>query len=298
MKVLEGKQGWLFIDNDTNRVIEQHTGALRLLPEPLDRWRQLVQRRMRVSEALGKPYVFLVAPDAHAIYPELLPDHIVPVPRRPVHDLLDVCKSAGFDNVLYPLDEMQAGKAVMTVGHSTDSHWSHYGAWCVYLALMEKVRALCPNVAVLDPSRILFRPASKIGDLGAQMEPQLNGTTVVSHIDKPKARLVSDNQVKNRGSIVIYENEDKSLPSALMFRDSYGVWFRHFLAESFSRLVLVATPLYEDEIVRRENPDIVITEMAERFLINVPDDESGEKVDDIIAAKEALETGTSQTTNP
>src|SRR5204863_7452093 len=83
-KVLRGRDGWLFLAGDTNDVLGQHTGELRLEAEQLERWRLVVEQRKRMVEEMGAHYVFGVAPDTHAIYPDKLPDGVQPAGRRPV----------------------------------------------------------------------------------------------------------------------------------------------------------------------------------------------------------------------
>lgn len=285
MKVLQGREGWLFIDNDTNRVVDQHTGILSLSIERIQLWRETILRRIALAQRLSKSYYFLIAPDNHGIYPEYLPDSVTPALRRPVHDLIELFEDLGFEDYCYPLPALLDSKLLMTVGHQTDSHWSHYGAYCVYKEMIRTLNLRHPELEPLDVGRIHFDFKSAIGDLGAQMDPKLSGSTVFSRILKPKAKLVSDNHVNNRGNIQIFENENANLPTALIFRDSYGLWLRHFLAETFSRLILVATPLCEEDLIHEFDPDIIISEMAERFLISVPDDVEGERVSEIIASK-------------
>ena len=73
-KVVEGKDGWLFLATDTNHVIHQHTGRLRFSRRELEDWRHVLETRDRVAGARGDPVPFIVPPNTHAVYPEYLPD--------------------------------------------------------------------------------------------------------------------------------------------------------------------------------------------------------------------------------
>src|SRR5205085_10165431 len=70
---------------------------------------------------------------------------------------------------------------------------------------------------------------------------------------------------------IIYENENKTLPSAVIFRDSTLDFAHEYIAQHFSRVVFV---WYLGQVVQpvldRENPQIVLQIMAERFINHYP----------------------------
>ncbi len=50
-KVTRGRDGWLFLDGDTNEVMRQQRGELLFSDEQLDKWRSLLEAR---TEWLGQ----------------------------------------------------------------------------------------------------------------------------------------------------------------------------------------------------------------------------------------------------
>ena len=63
---------------------------------------------------------------------------------------------------------------------------------------------------------------------------------------------------------------DERLPKAVMFRDSFANALVPYLSESFSRIVYVWERDVNPEVVELEQPDVVIQEIAERFLGRAP----------------------------
>ena len=55
--------------------------------------------------------------------------------------------------------------------------------------------------------------------------------------------------------------------------DSFAYTMLHFLCESFGRLFFLHRPTLDPELVLEERPDAVITFLAERFLVRVPQDQ-------------------------
>ncbi|ARU16700.1 hypothetical protein A9D14_11565 [Croceicoccus marinus] len=99
--------------------------------------------------------------------------------------------------------------------------------------------------------------------------------TQLGRMLNPRFRLVEDNGVNNVGRLLIMENEDTSLPTLVLFRDSFGSAQMQMFASRFSRVVAVWQPNIDYGIIAREKPDFVVSQQVERFLVSVPDDAAG-----------------------
>jgi hypothetical protein len=108
-KVLFGKEGWLFLNRDTNDVIGQQTGRVKLSRKKRIAWERVLQSRMGTITRRSTRWRCLVIPDKEFVYSEFLPDGIQPASRRPVHDFLDTAKTIEAP-VVYALDALRIGK--------------------------------------------------------------------------------------------------------------------------------------------------------------------------------------------
>jgi hypothetical protein len=286
-KVLRGKNGRLFLDNDTNSVIKQHMGELLFSEDQLRDWRLVLENRVAWLERLGIPYHFIVPPNAHSVYPEDLPDAVRSAPMRPVQQLMrHLVEKQSFARVIYPLADLEAAKPDLELYQKTDTHWTAWGAFVVYRRLVAEIGATCPVHAVsADGLKISEKP--RIGDLGVKLEPKEHSIQVWAVVRKPASRLVSDNMVRGRGLIVVSECEGAPPTSCLAFGDSFGMGLHAFLASSFRRLVFALMPTVDHELVRREQPDVVVSVMTERFLMRVPYDLGAPTIDDLAREKRA-----------
>lgn len=270
-KVVEGIEGRLFLANDANRVLDQHSGRLRFDDDQLRQWRVLLETRTAWLERRGSHHFFLVAPNAHSVYPDMLPAGVPSAPERPVHQLLGHLRDLEpYAQIVYPLDELIASDEL--VYPKTGTHWSELGASVACQALVEEIRRAVP---VEGPSSDAFEfmalPFN--GDLGAKMSPPMTSTFVRADARTPRARLVADNRVRNNGRRVVYEwdNGDAG-PQCLVYGDSFAIRVLPFLAESFARLTFVHMVNLDFDLVRALAPDVVVKIMNERFLIQVPVD--------------------------
>jgi SGNH hydrolase-like domain, acetyltransferase AlgX len=271
-KVVRGTDGWLFLHRDTNRVMGQQSGEIRLDPNQLTQWRVLLDTRNAWVERQDARYVFLIAPNAASIYPEMLPDGFRSSSHRPVHQLLDHLSEHGSPTrTLYPEAELLAMKQVEAPYARNETHWTDPGAFRAYELLVDE---LAPGVDLhrlaLDDLEVVRD--IKHGDLGRQVEPPVEAEHVYTHVRDPSARLVSDNRVFNTGRTLVYEC--RAAPgTCVMLGDSFAYRMLPFLAETFGRLVFVHRPTLDFELVEAERPAAVVSLLTERFLVRVPFDQ-------------------------
>ena len=69
-----------------------------------------------------------------------------------------------------------------------------------------------------------------------------------------------------------YSNGDPRLPKAVVFGDSFSIALRGFLAEDFSRTVILQHSIpnalqFDRAAVEAEKPSVVIQELVERALV-------------------------------
>lgn len=271
-KVMEGKHGWLFLAHDSNDVVAQQTGEKRLDTNSLFSWRLLLEARTAWLERQGIAYFFLVAPDAHAVYPEMLPDGLVVTDQRPVFKLMEYLESNGsFAKVIYPIEEILAEKRRSQVYTKTDIHWNALGAYCAYRRLAAEIKA----AVVIEEVRreeIQFFLNVEPGGLGYKFDPPTESVLLSTNIWHAKSRIVYDNQVYNTGSIVVFERDDAPPTSCLLCGDSFSYRMLHYLSGTFRRLVFAHNACLDFELIFEEKPDVVVSILSEHFLTSVPQD--------------------------
>ena len=272
---LVGRNGRLFLARDSSRTVEQHAGQRPLSDAELAAWHRQLERRTARLSAAGVPYVLVIAPNAHAVYPEDLPEGVATAARRPVHQLLEFLASRDASTrVLYPLDELLAEKAKREVYPRTNTHWNDHGALVAYTRLAEELAGTVPMRTMAEDD-FLFLQGKFRGDLGVKRRWPRKSLHVAAIARYPAARLVEDNLVLNTGSRLVFECTAAPPGTCLVFGDSYAWDLLAFLAESFRRLVVATHPSVDWEVVDEEQPSVVITVMAERFLADRQDPPDG-----------------------
>ena len=64
------------------------------------------------------------------------------------------------------------------------------------------------------------------------------------------------------------ENQDLSLPRAVMFRDSFTTKLVPLLSEHFARIVYIREHAMKADMILKEKPDLVIEQILERLIGN------------------------------
>jgi alginate O-acetyltransferase complex protein AlgJ len=286
-KVIAGRDGWLFLSGDRNLVLSQHSGELTLDDEQLKRWAALLARRRDLLAERGIAYVFMVAPDTHSIYPDKLPEGVEHTENRPVIQLRNqLAAERSPVQLIYPLEELREARKQIDVCSKTDSHWNDFGTFVVYSRLVDEIEDLVPARRVREEDLVFVR-TREVGDLGFKVDGRKRELILEAAITDRRAKLVRDNRVEGSGSVV--STVRGGTPgSCVLMADSYGWGLFKYVAESFGRLTYVYTSTFDLEFLEREQPDVVVNLVAERFIVRVPDDEGGRSVAAHEARKLAL----------
>lgn len=272
-KVLFGKEGWLFLNRDTNDVIGQQTGRVKLSRKKRIAWERVLRNRMGTITRRSTRWLCLVIPDKEFVYSEFLPAGLEPVSRRPVHDFLDTARAIEAP-VVYALDALRVEKARHQVFSKTDSHWNQRGAYTACKSITSYFRKGDVEIPLPGEKSIEWFEAEAPGGLGIKLYPEQVSSTTRANLSAHSGRLVFDNGVQNHGRVMVFEQEGDGL-SCVVFGESFVQNMLLFLKEAFRRLVFVHTSMLVDEIIAAEEPDLVLSVPLERFLVQVPNDSPG-----------------------
>ena len=265
-RVSVGRAGHLFHRSDG--AFEQLCDGGPLDEVDLGRWRNTIEYRVAWCDLHGIRYYVLVVPEKHVVYDDRLPEGRRISPERPLQRIRAALHPRAQRRIIYPSSELRAGRRTEKTYYLTDVHWTEFGAYLGYRALL---RGMAPDFTVKpigeDELRREKRP-DYTGDIGVKLDPEPLEERTLLRLDRPATwRTVFDNRQFGEGQVRVFETEDRSLPRAVIFRDSNLNAVMPFLLRHFSRAVLVGgARLFFHDLVQAEQPDIVITEIAERYL--------------------------------
>ena len=119
---------------------------------------------------------------------------------------------------------------------------------------------------LVHESDLQVRPFRMVGSMTLWLNERTkeDGETT----DPPKVEVdeVFTNRTFKTGQVDVYETPFTDRPTLVLFRTSNSTHLLPFLYHHFSRIVAVATTAVHFDLLRSEQPDVVISELPERYL--------------------------------
>ena len=282
-KTLIGKDNYLFLINDSGRELEIHCNNLNLVQDP------------SLKKYDFNNFLLIVFPNKSLIYKDYLPDNYC-VKYRPA---LDTYMKVINHKII---DTYNLLKNETDVYYKTDTHINIKGSYIVYKHFIQQLNKIYnlqikpKEITILSKQCILSELQLGIGDLlwnnnlGQQIvedhtdtfyysndfeyiycthKIQMNDQIKILNID-----LIEQNQILKDSviswhvlsSYILYQkNITNNKLKVLIFYDSFLVSLLSLYLELFEEVYMIKE-IYNNDIIRRINPDYVFEFRIERFL--------------------------------
>ena len=288
-EVHRGKDGWLFLTGGSNDALSYYANPDAFTDAAVQGWIRLLRDRRERCRGLEAGYTHLIVPDKLAVYHDKF-DGRLPCRARSPASLIPAaaCEAGLGDTVVDILPAFMRARKRARLYWQTDTHWTFEGCLVAY-------RVLCRRLGVAPDADIVRGDSGSFElllDLGRKLDPPVREQFYTGRVAQ-RARRVSVNPLvswKERhglendgglhiGSNVVFCNHHPEAVGkcAVLFGDSFSEYRTHLLtgmlAETFRELHFVWSASIDWTYVRRVRPDLVITELAERFAGQLPDDD-------------------------
>ncbi len=298
-----GREGWLFLVAGSNSVKDLYKDPSSFTDDHAQRWAELLNGREARLSGMGCQYIHLPAPEKLTVMHDYFDGQIENLEGSPIH-YLNKFYSASVPSLLNPLVFFGQQKDDYKLYWKTDTHWSFWGCFSAYQLLCCEL-GVEPNVNLVgypySEGEVLFDLASKLDEPYtetarfyqlAQTAERIGANVLVDF--KERNELIDEISL-HVGSSVVYKNDssdaiDKKL---ILFGDSFAEYRPHLLtgmlAETFSEVHFIWNSSIDFDYVAKVKPDIVVTELAERFMTRVPVDDlniekfAQQRVDEFVA---------------
>ena len=279
-----GRDGWLFLTGGSNSVMDQYGRGLRRWWH-LRAWSRLIEARAARAARLGIRCLHVIVPEKLSVYDNLtrdLPYDPARASTRVLARRLGRCPA--YLDLLAPFRAARDGPVPLYL--RTDTHWSLEGC---YLAYGQIMRAL----GAVPPADIAERPRfdhERLMDLGGKLPEQPREIVAHASLQRDAVRgftgdLVAEHEARGRaedlhvGAHVVYRNAREGVDPrrVVLFGDSYAhftpILLTGLMAESFAEVHFVWSANLDWGYIERVRPDILLFELAERFLARLPQDD-------------------------
>ena len=271
--VLRGGDGWLFYADEERSYLD---GTYAPTDAQLERVADVYKARAEWCAKRGIAYVFLFVPNKSTVYTQFLPAGVRVAAPTAAERLVPLITARGV-RVVDARGPLFAAAKRGEVYSKGETHWNDAGAYAGYRDAVAALRGAHVRDKIA-PASLKPRIALEDGDLD-----RLAGVTSVVHnevvvYDFPRrAHEVAAPEYRAdpiQGAFIraAFETGDSRLPRGMLFGDSFTLALRPFLAEDFSRLVVMQHSIpnalqFDRAAIEAEKPAVVIQELIERALV-------------------------------
>ncbi|MBU4151276.1 MAG: hypothetical protein KKD63_00195 [Proteobacteria bacterium] len=278
--VVLGKEGWLYYDAEQQ--LADYRGLHPLTDTDLLKTVRALENRVELLDQVKIPYLLVLVPSKHTIYPEYLPDRFARVKAKTRLDqIVEALKVSGRVPFIDLRDSLQGAKSTGLLYFKADTHWNQRGAFQGYREVMKAARQWLPTVPILDINAVRY-------DIGPLREYDLANFLVLNWYFREKMPLVSvlshkgardtefdpllqgmiDNSQPPERQPFGYSNPEGE-GRVVVFRDSFGSDMVPYLGESFKESLYIWNKMSPNLLlpILRGGfwPDLVIEEVLERL---------------------------------
>lgn len=297
--VIAGRGDWLFYADDGG--IQDYVQEEPFTEAQLQQWQRSLERARDWLASRGTRFLFVLAPDKQMIYPELMPASL-----HRLHDeyradqLIAYMRAHSTVEILDLRPALLEAKPRELLYHRYDTHWNDRGALIGYQQIADRLQRWFPAIEPMQRGDFVVSPDVPSGDR----------TTMLGLVDAGKVSMpglvprrgwtfsvvypTSPDPYGEDGTVITEIPRTGSGLRAVMFRDSFASRLIPYLSEHFRRILYQWQNDFDPDLVRREDPDVVIQEMVGRHLYNfvptpelVPAPEAGPPSRKIAAANRA-----------
>ena len=274
-KVVVGKDDWLFYNpaGKDGDPIADYQGTSLLTQEQLEMFGANLISARNTLQAQGKEFVVLIVPNKESMYGNaFLPDRFVTENSHTKADQVAQYLTEHTDlTVVYPK------KSILTsmendpdhiYYYKTDTHWNDLGAYVATADLLNHVGISIPALEELE----LVKGESHAGDLAGMLglADYLKYDNLYSLNDYCKGQNVEKvYPIQGSTNLCCTSTSTANDQSLFMIRDSFAITMIPYLSTQFDECCFVHIDTYTPSMLQQYPSDIVVLEVAERYIWNL-----------------------------
>jgi len=272
-RVIKGKGDWLFYnDPGDGDPLGDYQGTTLLSEEELQKLAQNCVSQRDFVEKQGKEFVVFIAPGKERIYSEYMPEKYgKPADNYRALQVYNYLKENTDLRVVYPYEEVMAAKALgSNIYYKTDTHWNSIGAYAGAAALMHELGVEMPS---LQSNEITVTQGGNVsGDLAEMLNlsKQLRNTDHEYAVEGYDTHQI-ESIVQDFSTVFSFRATGADPRRIYVMRDSFSTAMAPIIGSQFSETYMRHRKTYSYDDYLAQNPDIVVEEVAERYVSDLMD---------------------------
>ena len=271
---LKGERGHRYFAHTDGWMIGKFQGKPHLTDKELQGLAAGLNQTQAYLDEKGIPFIVMFCADKETIYPEFYPKSIArgkgPDSVDTITDYVKTHTTVDVFNIKEALFAQKKEHLLFNKSAGDLLHYNDLGAFFSYQELMKHINVYLPNIKVftLDDMDVLYKDEDK-SVYPDNPNTRLKGGVAFKRIED---EAFPGNITLASWSVgALYGNEDTTLPTILILRDSYmgdDTFMSQYMPEHFGKTVLFyyrhTNMDFFVKIVDHFKPDIVVFQAAER----------------------------------
>ncbi len=267
-QVIYGKDDWLFYNGTYPESTLDDYLCNNLYTE--EELREIADGYNALNEkyrAEGITFLLFIPPNKEQVYPEFMPDSLVPVQIQSRTDQLTEYLTEHTEvPVIYAKEELTREKENgFQVFYKYDTHWNKLGGFVGTQLIDQQLKGESRTLSEVDVEAVDGAvPNDLAGVLGLAttlVEPK--DLIVKDYRAGGDARITSDN-TQPLGEFISFESDSDDPRRLLMIRDSFSVNMMEYLPYDYAETAFITDSAQAKEYIEQNHPDIVVLEIVER----------------------------------
>lgn len=266
-KALKGKNNWYYYIEGGN--LNDYNKTNLLTKSELENQKAIIKNRIEWCNKNKIKYLFVICPNKHSVYPENYiferPDGITRTDQ-----IINIFNELNV-NYVFPRDYFIEIKDTENypLYYETDTHWNDLGAFYAFKKIENKIKQFFPQTTFPNIQyKIEATSSNTVGDILPMLGIKNAKSTLI--FVTPKNGNFSDyfEYIKNaKGDGVFTKSKYSTLPTAIVYRDSFFNALTPFFSSQFSNVEYVWKKFEEKdkEYILKNKPDIIVFEYVERY---------------------------------
>lgn len=265
--VICGKDGWLFYNSkykENTDVLEDYINSTTISEQELEKCKNILLNMKEACEEEGAKFIFMVGPNKMTIYGDMyMPDNYYPYSKVTKADILvDYLRENTDIEIVYPKESLMYYRDDFQLYYKLDSHWNSLGGYIAYRELYETMFGEeLPKIEDITYS------SDEIGSGDLSRMLNVEGLKDIEYNVNYAPDIISTREYTEDGFYSTSDNLNGK--KILMFRDSYVTAIENYVTKDFESAYLKWVPEFDQNVVREEQPDVVVYEMVERSIPNL-----------------------------
>lgn len=263
-EVVLGREGWLYSANPTGPS-DQFLGVIPMTDFQLGVLEEKLSATYAPFKERNIPFYLVVSPDKEAVYPEYLPGAVnsMDTQTRLRQFYANVQVEPGI-HLVNPLPAIMEAKTRRTVYYATDTHWNDYGA---FTAAHQVIRAMQADFPGFSPRPLSDYEVKSAPVQGKDLASMLGLPEMPDQAYNLTAPAWTPQELPDGASLLLTGHDG---PVLLFVRDSFGKAMLGYLADYFSKIIIVPVDVDYRPYLDSEPIDAALFESVERAYLYYP----------------------------